>query len=131
MRAIKDPVKRALAARDAYTFHSKLASQMAQVRRKAVADLHRSGYTYQEIADAIGVSIQAVGALMSKAARPRSPRWWERVPDRVAAQAKTRTGRTPTKRGHRELGRRRRHREGDAREEVEERLHQSRTPDRR
>lgn len=90
--AIRDPVERALVAKAVYDAHMTVARQFSSLRRKTVAQLHKDlKMPHKEIAEKLGISVAASSALSGKAKESHGPtpeRWWKRVPEDVAENAK-------------------------------------------
>jgi hypothetical protein len=61
--AIKDPVSRARAAGELLAEHQSAVTRLAQIRRKAIAELRAQGLSYAEVGEALGVTRGRVAQL--------------------------------------------------------------------
>lgn len=83
---MRDPTQRALQAVDAHREARAHATRMSALRRDALVELHDAGHTWQEVADAVGMSLKATMKAVHGAGEPGQ--WWKRLPDDVAESVK-------------------------------------------
>jgi hypothetical protein len=86
IRMIRDPELRAMRAVEAHREARELAVRLSSVRRDALVDLHDAGRTWQEVADAVGMTLKAVNKAVHGAGEPAH--WWKRLPPDVAESVK-------------------------------------------
>jgi hypothetical protein len=94
IRSIPDPVQRAVCAVAAHRSARERARRMTAVRRDALIDLHQTGMTWQEVANAVGMSLKAV-AKASAEHGSSAGAWWKRMPDAEADRHKRGPGGVP------------------------------------
>ncbi|MGC8470710.1 MAG: hypothetical protein ACP5PM_00230 [Acidimicrobiales bacterium] len=83
---IQDPELRAVRAVEAHRQARDLVVRLSSVRREALVDLHDAGRTWQEVADAVGMSLKAINKAVHGAGDPAH--WWKRLPADVAESVK-------------------------------------------
>lgn len=86
IRMIRDAELRAVRAVEAHRQARDLAVRLSGVRREALVDLHDAGRTWQEVADAVGMSLKATNKAVHGAGEPAH--WWKRLPPDVAESVK-------------------------------------------
>ncbi len=86
IRAIRDPELRAVRAVEAHRGARDLAMRLSSLRREALVELHDAGRTWQEVADAVGMSLKATSKAVHGAGEPAQ--WWKRLPADVAESVK-------------------------------------------
>ena len=86
IRAIRDPELRAVRAVEAHRQARELAMRLSSLRREALVGLHDAGRTWQEVADAVGMSLKATNKAVHGAGEPAH--WWKRLPPDVAESVK-------------------------------------------
>lgn len=86
IRAVRDPEQRAVRAVEAHRQARELAARMSALRRDAFMELHDAGRTWQEVADAVGMSLKATIKAVHGAGDPGH--WWKRLPTEVADSVK-------------------------------------------
>lgn len=95
IRALRDPMEQAVQAVEAHRQSRELAARMSVLRRDALIELHDAGHTWQEVADAVGMSLKATIKAVHGAGDPGH--WWKRLPSEVADSVKRGPGgREPT-----------------------------------
>lgn len=95
IRTIRDPELRAARAVEAHREARELASKLSVLRRDSILELHEAGRTWQEVADAVGLSLKATVKAVHGAGDPGQ--WWKRLPTDVAQSVKRGPGgRKPT-----------------------------------
>lgn len=94
IRAVKDPLARAVRAVEAHREARERALRMTELRRDALIAVHDAGRTWQEVADAVGMSLKAV---TKAAAGPTAAgeAWWKRIPEQEAGRHKRGPGGIP------------------------------------
>ncbi|MHB1554699.1 MAG: hypothetical protein ACYCSX_00320 [Acidimicrobiales bacterium] len=86
IQMIRDPELRAVRAVEAHRRARDLAVRLSSVRRDALVGLHDAGRTWQEVADAVGMSLKATNKAVHGAGEPAH--WWKRLPPDVAESVK-------------------------------------------
>ncbi len=86
IRRIKDPELRALRAVEAHREARELATRLSSLRRETFLALHEEGRTWQEVADAVGMSLKATIKAVHGPGEP--DQWWKRLPADVADSVK-------------------------------------------
>lgn len=86
IQMIRDPELRAVRAVEAHRRARDLVVRLSSVRRDALVDLHDTGRTWQEVADAVGMSLKAINKAVHGAGEPAH--WWKRLPPDVAESVK-------------------------------------------
>ena len=86
IQMIRDPELRAVRAVEAHRQARDLAVRLSSVRRDALVGLHDAGRTWQEVADAVGMSLKATNKAVHGAGEPAH--WWKRLPPEVAESVK-------------------------------------------
>lgn len=82
----RDPRERAVRAVAAHREAREMTIRLSAARRDAIVELHATGYTWQEVADAVGMSLKSAVKAAHGADSPVC--WWKRLPAEVAEQAK-------------------------------------------
>jgi hypothetical protein len=86
IQRIRDPERRAVRAVEAHRQARDLTIRLSTVRRDALVSLHDAGRTWQEVADAVGMSLKAINKAVHGAGEPSN--WWKRLPADVAESVK-------------------------------------------
>jgi hypothetical protein len=74
---IIDPFARAVSVNAILGEHQAVTNRLVEARRKAITEAHKSGYSYQQLADALGISKTAVAKIDGGSARGEV----SRIPD--------------------------------------------------